>query len=1282
MIKLNLFSKTNKGGANSKIAASQPDASTASSNAPGKEANGHGHGPVKASSASRIALPSSKTREEGGKKDEKEPIQQQQQQHQARGIPTPKRKTEEKPLLAVKGVTKIAKPSGSLERKEKPKEDETVEAEKKTTVGVVSPIVKRHAAPESSVKREDLKNSDSVKNLVGRNVNPSCSDNAPSPASPKIPTMSQLSSYQLLLSPAQTRRHPPGPSYCTMQSSTSESSLDSLSTTVKSTQDRKGTSEMVRLRDRLNEYRDAIGGGLGYHNYEDSSSLSSEISDQFEPDTAPPVLKQQQRKHPSKSGKAQSGSSGHFALSATGTEPPTQTMTVATKLADYQHLLAKSPRSPSVGSDSHSSSGRTAQQNIDREVIHTLLQQCKTSQRGAAMQNFAHSSGSSSSGGFLPGDDARMNHKRSPILVIRDVRCVFVLGNAPSSSVLHFRVPLSRQEMGQFVLVISITPSGPLLHTHRGLTPLCLAEPKKTSPTQFIFKTSVAIFRLLSPSPSSPRHRLPLSVAQINSHANNNGLIRTEVIYANCVDRDPMRMQQEDNYGSCGSGSLRGSQLSLAGSATMPLNERYEAELVKMNRDLENCRVRVMTLTRKQEDYAHLFDVFDHKLSVMSKHVDKSQMKADDVKKLKEEIEHLRVISNRLAVTAEKKFEGAGELLRHPSLESVTSVASQRSSMSTSSKSSKATDKSSLNSFGKAKKSWIRSSFTKAFSKKKGKEIDEIDTNNRINEIEVDELKKKLEVRDTQLTDVRLDALDRAREVDVLRETVDKLKNENKQLRQDMHRLLSSTGTSCGRSRTSSQASMRTQLDEDVYDTPPHTSSSAASISSKRSSGCSTVRVTVNVDLKGVISKSVCPDNEIIVGYMEMPTKDTTWQEIDNITKDMFKKYMERIDPDSSLGLEDAYAVIGYEIGETVRDSSALPPTCTPFDVITPQTTVRMFLRGSCQQSVDSLVLESLFPRTMLEQLLRYLSTQRRLVLSGATGIGKSNLARQLAAYLCLKVGLPQDAVVDIKIPDDANDKSIVQVEQQLESLLNSSSPSVILIDNIPRHRIAFVASVFSNASGNSNQGPYVLCTVNRACQLPELNAHFKIFLLTNRMDGVKGFMARFLCRRIVEVEFRQCRQLCPDMMRVTHFLPVVLDAVNCFIEKANSLDVTVGPRIFLQCPLTLEESRQWFIKLWNTNIVPYMIKVAREGSRVLGRVCSAADDPTELVCEHWPWTEGPSAEESLHRLAIREDSTLSNLPNSKSTTTFNPLETLIRLQASKNAAANIATHTIVEHGI
>lgn len=49
-------------------------------------------------------------------------------------------------------------------------------------------------------------------------------------------------------------------------------------------------------------------------------------------------------------------------------------------------------------------------------------------------------------------------------------------------------------------------------------------------------------------------------------------------------------------------------------------------------------------------------------------------------------------------------------------------------------------------------------------------------SNLRLDEVEVDELKKKLEDRDVALTDIRLDALDKAREVDILRETVNRLK--------------------------------------------------------------------------------------------------------------------------------------------------------------------------------------------------------------------------------------------------------------------------------------------------------------------------------------------------------------------------------------------------------------------------------------------------------------------------------------------------------------------------
>ncbi|KHJ82806.1 hypothetical protein OESDEN_17499, partial [Oesophagostomum dentatum] len=285
----------------------------------------------------------------------------------------------------------------------------------------------------------------------------------------------------------------------------------------------------------------------------------------------------------------------------------------------------------------------------------------------------------------------------------------------------------------------------------------------------------------------------------------------------------------------------------------------------------------------------------------------------------------------------------------------------------------------------------IRSSLTKAFSKKK-KNGGTSDTessphhalntisgsSSRLDEVEVDELKKKLEDRDVALTDIRLDALDKAREVDILRETVNRLKHENKQLKSDMTRLLAGRG-----SRASSQASIPMLGDEEpVYEAPP-------SSASGRSSGCNSVKVTVNVDLKGTISNAICPDNEIIIGFLAIPGKETTWEELDQQIFSLFEAYIARIDPDHHLGLHCSESVIGYQMGDVVREKGATPPGQIPGDVLAPTTTVRMFLRGAAQHAVDSLVLECLFPRTMLEQLLKFLLSHRRLVLSGATGIGK-----------------------------------------------------------------------------------------------------------------------------------------------------------------------------------------------------------------------------------------------------------------------------------------------------
>lgn len=102
--------------------------------------------------------------------------------------------------------------------------------------------------------------------------------------------------------------------------------------------------------------------------------------------------------------------------------------------------------------------------------------------------------------------------------------------------------------------------------------------------------------------------------------------------------------------------------------------------------------------------------------------------------------------------------------------------------------------------------------------------------------------------------------------------------------------------------------------------------------------------------------------------------------------------------------------------------------------------------------------------------------------------------------------------------------------------------------------------------------------------------------------------MSRYLRRRIAEEELNNCTinlhstlnfnnngRLSDEMQSIIEFLQRVLSIINDFIEKANAFDVTLGPRIFLQCPLSITASKEWFIELWNEKIVPYMGKVARD---------------------------------------------------------------------------------------
>jgi len=205
---------------------------------------------------------------------------------------------------------------------------------------------------------------------------------------------------------------------------------------------------------------------------------------------------------------------------------------------------------------------------------------------------------------------------------------------------------------------------------------------------------------------------------------------------------------------------------------------------------------------------------------------------------------------------------------------------------------------------------------------------------------------------------------------------------------------------------------------------------------------------------------------------------------------------------------------------------------------------------------------------------------------------------------------------VDVRFPDE--DQPVERVQQAQQRLVEGlrSVGGMVIIDNLQPKRVQLVAEALNTTQSALHDGPYIVCTLNRSTDASVQALHtahkFHLFALSHRLEAVRGFMTRYLRRRLAEAELNEHCQCGEQMRCVFDFLGKVLAKVNEVIERVGGgSDVTVGPRTFLQCPLEMETSREWFVELWNAKIVPYMQKVGGgEG----------IEDPTPYVCDQWPW--------------------------------------------------------------
>ncbi|XP_019713386.1 LOW QUALITY PROTEIN: neuron navigator 1-like [Hippocampus comes] len=746
---------------------------------------------------------------------------------------------------------------------------------------------------------------------------------------------------------------------------------------------------------------------------------------------------------------------------------------------------------------------------------------------------------------------------------------------------------------------------------------------------------------------------------------------------------------------------VHGSVLSLASTASSNYSssneDRIQGEQIrKLRRELESSQEKVADLTMQLSanlGQANLVAAFEQSLALMTARLQtlsaSSEQKDSELNDLRDTIEILKTKNTEAhdiiqgALNNSEIVSKELQINRQNSSESLSSLTSTASHTSMGSLKEQEAKK-------KKKKSWVyelRSSFNKAFSKKGAKptgpyaDIEEIATpessvppSPKVNRVGADpppssmkasasasssglcegsevaddkvvsDLRSELWEKERKLTDIRLEALTSAHQLEQLQETmtnmqktVDNLKVENDQLKTSGLSPCPSPGPSSSVSQSSgltSLASLSPRHSVAVRDARRTSTDSMdyASLSSQRDDH--RVRVVVCVaDL--LVFKDEVKQQDFFLGTVRVNGR-MDWPMLDSAVSQAFKVYVAKVDPTSSLGLSTD-SIYSYSMGHIKRVLGGEAPETQPSRCMSRgPTSITVALKGLKEKCVDSLVFETLIPKPMMQHYISLLLKHRRLILSGPSGTGKTYLASRLAEYLVDRSA--REVSDGIVVTFNMHRQSCKDLQLYLSNLANqidresssSENPLVIIVDDI--HDPASVSELINGAlTCKYHKCPYIIGTSNQPVKMTanhSLHLSFRMVTFSNNVEPANGFLVRYLHRKLMESEDE--RNLTnEDLVRVLDWVPKLWYHLHTFLEKHSTSDFLIGPCFFLSCPVTVEEFRSWFIDLWNHSIIPYLQEGAKDGIKFHGQK-AVWEDPVEWVRGTLPW---PSAQQDQAKL-------------------------------------------------